>query len=349
MLRVFGSVTRTGFTAEFDLALPLEGVTAVLGASGAGKSTLLRCIAGLDATPIEVEVDGECWQGNGTFVPPHRRSVSMVFQDGRLFPHLTVRDNLAFPLVRAARAGTRLALGDVVDTLALAPLLDRRPATLSGGQRQRVALARALLAPARLWLLDEPLSSLDSDARREIAPYLADLCRARAIPTLYVTHALDEVHHLASRVLVLDHGRVIANQSIDDAGAIAPLDERGARGEVLRARAVHYLADVDLTELAIGSHRLYVAGRVADGATVRVLVAARDVGIALADVADISILNRLPAVVTALTEETSSSCLVVLDCDGQRLRARITQLSRKRLGLMVGMPVVALIKSVALA
>jgi molybdate transport system ATP-binding protein len=350
-LRVQGSFARrSGFTALFDLELPLTGVTAVLGASGAGKSTLLRCIAGLEYSPdLAIYLDDVCWQGQGTTLPGHQRPVSLVFQDGRLFPHLSVRDNLQFPLRLAAREGVQLSFDAVVDTLALAELLDRRPGTLSGGQRQRAALGRALLAPARLWLFDEPLSSLDGPARQEIAPYLARICRDHAVPILYVTHALDEVHHLASRVVVLSAGKIVANQTIDAAGALTPIESHERGGAVLRGRCVAYRPEFDLSELAVGSHHLYVTGHVTDGAQVSVLVAARDVSIALHDITDVSIQNRLPGRITGLADDGPGSCVVTLDCDGQPLAARITRLSRQQLGLAPGQRVVALIKSVALA
>lgn len=350
-LQITGELAREdGFMARFDLNVPLAGVTAVLGQSGSGKSTLLRCIAGLEHAPaMTVRLGDEQWQGEGNFLAAHLRPVSMVFQDGRLFPHLSVRANLVFAGRCATRPGVRLEFDTVVEILALQSLLDRNPATLSGGQRQRVALARALLAPARLWLFDEPLSSLDLAARREIAPYLARVCRELGVPVLYVTHALDEVHHLASRVIVLDGGRIVANQPIERAGSIAPIDDQAAGGAVLRARAVQYDARYDLTELALGTNRLHVTGKIETGAEVSVLIAARDVSIALDDVANISIQNRLPGVIVSMSDDGPASTLVKIDCDGQHLAARVTRLAVDKLTLAPGKRVVAFIKSIALA
>ncbi len=350
-LHIAGELARRdGFIARFDLDVPLAGVTAVLGQSGSGKSTLLRCIAGLEQAPsMTVQLGDEQWQGDGMFLAAHLRPVSMVFQDGRLFPHLSVRANLEFPNRRANRPGVRLDFDSVVEILALQTLLDRNPTTLSGGQRQRVALARALLAPARLWLLDEPMSSLDTTARREIAPYLARVCRELGVPVLYVTHALDEVHHLASRVIVLDGGRIVANQPIESAGSIAPIDDHGSGGTVLRGRAASYDARYDLTELELGANRLQVTGKIETGADVSVLIAARDVSIALDDVANMSIQNRLPGVIVAMNDDGSASCLVKIDCDGQHLAARVTRLAVDKLALAPGTRVVAFIKSIALA
>jgi len=350
-LVVRGLLARSsGFTARFEIDLELDGVTALLGPSGAGKSTLLRCIAGLEQTAaLHIALDGEVWQGAGGSVPAHRRPVSMVFQDDRLFPHLTVAGNLGFPLKRPARAGTRLDYEEVLDLLALAPLLDRFPSTLSGGQRQRVALGRALLAPARLWLFDEPLSALDPVTRREIAPYIAKVCRERAVPVLYVTHALDEVHHLASRVLVMENGQIVANQPIEALPAITPVDEQSRGGSVVECRFFAHHAAHDLSELRLGPHPLFVRGHVDPGGTIRLLIPARDVSIAVGPVSGLSVLNRLPGIIEDIEAEDAGSCLIRIRTGGQQILARITRYSNEELELVPGRTVTALVKSVALA
>ena len=350
-LQLTASLDRGAFRAHFDLALPLDGVTAIIGPSGSGKSTLLRLIAGLEPRArLRLRLGDEVWDDDAHHLPPHRRPVSLVFQDGRLFPHLDVAGNLRFPLRRGQRQGLRLAFDEVVDQLALGALLDRTPQTLSGGQRQRVALGRALLTPARLWLFDEPLTGLDQAAKREIAPYLAQVCRAHRLPILYVTHALEEVLDLASNVLVVEHGRIIANQRIEALGGNLPIDETTRGGSVLRCTVATYDERYDLTELALGSHTMYLRGRIAAPNTdVRVLVPARDVSLATGAVAGLSVLNRLPATIEALSDDDHGACVVTLACEGQRLLARITRFSRDQLNLAAGQEVVALIKTMALA
>ena len=340
-----------GFRADFDVTVPLEGVTAILGPSGSGKSTLLRMIAGLEPrAQIRLRLGDEVWDDAERHLAAHLRPVSLVFQDGRLFPHLSVAENLRFPLRRRHRSGFRLEFDEVVGQLELAALLDRSPQTLSGGQRQRVALGRALLTPARLWLFDEPLAALDDAAKREIAPYLEQICRAHRLPIFYVTHALEEVLDLASNVLIVERGRVVANQTIEALGGNLPIDETTRGGSVLRCRVAAYDEHYDLTELELGKHSMYLRGRVASPHTaVRVLVPARDVSLAIGPVAGLSVLNRLPATIESLTDDAHGACIATLTCEGQRLLARITRFSKDELKLRPGQGVVALIKTVALA
>jgi molybdate transport system ATP-binding protein len=198
---------------DLDVALSLDGgLTAVEGASGAGKTSLLNVIAGLirpDAGAVTVDGDVVTDVARGVWVPPHRRRIGYMFQDSRLFPHLTVRQNLAFGrwFSRASSASSSVAFDDVVALLALGGLLSRHPAKLSGGERRRVALGRALLSNPRLLLLDEPLGSLDAARRQEILPYLDRLLAELKLPMIYVTHEPAEVHGRAARTVVMTDGR----------------------------------------------------------------------------------------------------------------------------------------------
>jgi molybdate transport system ATP-binding protein len=189
------------------------GATGIFGPSGCGKSTLLALLAGLlrpqrgvlllDGTML-VDVERHI------FVPAWRRRVALVFQEGQLFPHMTVRGNLLYGHDRLAPGDRRLQLPQVVDLLELGRLLDRRPAQLSGGERQRVALGRALLCSPRLMLLDEPLASLDERLKQQILPFLKRVKDESGIPMLYVSHAPAEVEFIADRVLRMEQGRIVA-------------------------------------------------------------------------------------------------------------------------------------------
>ncbi len=349
-LSINGTVARnSGFAARFDLELPLDGVTAILGPSGAGKSTLLRAIAGFEPnSTLRVIVNGETWQSETSCRAAHQRSVSSVFQDSRLFTHLDVRGNLEYPLRQPQRDGFSMPFDEVIDRLALTELLEQRPATLSGGQRQRVALGRALLAPARLWLFDEPMSALDAPTRAELAPYLEQLCSEHRLPILYVSHALEEVLQIADRVVVMDAGQVTASSPIAEIGT-TPLGS-GLAASVLECTRSNYLDGYDLTELIVGDDRIYLRGNVpAETTPVRLLIHARDISIATGTVENLSLLNRLKARVVQLDDDGAGVCLVHLDCHGQPLLARITRLSAEHLDLEVGHEVTALIKTVALA
>jgi molybdate transport system ATP-binding protein len=206
---------RGSFALDAEFSIPASGVTALFGPSGSGKTTVLRAIAGLERLSGRVAIDGEVWQNERRFVPPHRRRAGMVFPGANLLPHLSVRDNLRF----ARKAGG----GDVEAAIAatgIAPLLDRRPGQLSAGEAQRVAIARALCAAPRLLLLDEPLSGLDDEARSRMLDVLAAVFDRSRLPAIYVSHARDEIDRLADRMLLIAAGRV-AGQADPLAGSTA--------------------------------------------------------------------------------------------------------------------------------
>ena len=190
--------------AAFDV--PASGVTALFGPSGSGKTTVLRCIAGLQHLEGRLSFRGEVWQDGARFTRPHLRPVGYVFQEPSLFAHLSVKGNLEFGLKRARQV--RIGLDEVIGFLGLQPLLGRSTLRLSGGERQRVAIGRALLSQPELLLMDEPLASLDAEAKSEILPYLERLPQLMAIPILYVSHDAAEVARLADRVLLMRAGQV---------------------------------------------------------------------------------------------------------------------------------------------
>jgi molybdate transport system ATP-binding protein len=194
---------------DVDLSLS-NGLTALLGPSGAGKTRTLDTIAGLfRAEHVRIAIDEDVLADTAakTWVAPHKRHVGYVFQDARLFPHLTVRQNLEYGRWFARRRSGHHSVGAVVELLGLAPLLTRHPARLSGGEARRVALGRTLLSAPRLLLLDEPLGSLEMSRRQEILPYLDALMAEYRIPIIYVTHDWDEVRGRADRIVHMDAGR----------------------------------------------------------------------------------------------------------------------------------------------
>ena len=342
-----GTLRRGDFALQLDLDLDVDGVVALVGASGSGKSTLLRLIGGFEPhAPVRVEVDGTRWQSaEQRPLPAHARAVATVFQEGRLFPHLTAAGNLAFAARCPERPGVRLGMEEVVRFLDLAPLLPRYPHQLSGGQRQRVALGRALLTPAKLWLLDEPMSALDAASRREIAPYLGRLCRRHAVPIIYVSHSLPEVLTLADTALLAADGHIKEMPSLAalaDASGGALGDDAGA---VVTCRFKRFDPHYRLSELAFGTASLFVPGEVGDAEDeVRLHIPARDVSLALGPVANLSILNRVAGTVDALWDH-GDAVLVRVACDGQHLLARVTRRSVDELGLAPGGAVQALVKS----
>jgi molybdate transport system ATP-binding protein len=344
------ALERRGFALRLSHDLALTGITALFGPSGAGKTTLLRVVAGLEEDVRgRVTFDGEAWQTDAARVPPHRRGIGYVFQDGRLFSHLNVEQNLRFALARSA--GRRaIDFAAAVEAFDLGALLPRRTPSLSGGEQQRVAIARALLTGPRLMLMDEPLSSLDVARKKEIVPHIEKLPELFGVPVLYVTHNVDEVARLANDVVLLADGRIAAQ------GTVAAIFERSDFGEmtggleagvVLRAQVTAY--DNGIATLQVGLQPLRVPmAPVQIGATRPIRIHARDVAIATVRPEKLSIRNVLSARILSIETGANLSVEVLLDVDGERLRARITRDALEELELAVEQPVFALVKSVAL-
>jgi len=333
----------------------LTGITALFGPSGAGKSSLLRAIAGLERRAAgRIGFDGELWQDSaaGIFVEPHRRGAGLVFQDARLFGHLSVKGNLRYAARRAPAGGAAMGEAAVIEALDLGPLLGRRPASLSGGERQRVALGRALLTRPRLMLMDEPLSGLDIRRKAAILPYIARLPEAFGVPVLYVTHAIDEVTRIADRMIALNAGRIAAAGPLAETFARLDIDAGGSRfeaGVILRARVTGQDPAYRLTRLeAEGQPLVMPAADVAMGSEVQLRVRARDVMLARARPEGISAQNVLAGQVSEIVSEAGTAFAEVFVAVGaQSLRARITRAAVDQLGLAGGAPVVAVLKAIS--
>ncbi|MEM6421993.1 MAG: molybdenum ABC transporter ATP-binding protein, partial [Pseudomonadota bacterium] len=267
-----------------------SGITALFGRSGAGKTTVVNAIAGL-LTPDKgrVSLDGRVLLDTAArvAVPAHRRRIGYVFQDARLFPHLSVRRNLLFGrwfAPRSERQDTPAELERILDLLGIAPLLERGVGQLSGGERQRVAIGRALLAKPRLLLLDEPLAALDTARKDEILPWIERLRDEAGLPIVYVSHSVAEVARLATTVIALDAGRVAragpAAEILSDPDSF-PLMGRQEAGAILEARMAQPDAGDGLSRLFVGGAELLVPQIVAaPGASIRLRIRARDVIIA---------------------------------------------------------------------
>ncbi len=190
-----------------------SGLIVLRGPSGAGKTSVLHVVAGLlrpDYGIVRLEGQALLDTSRGICVPPHQRRIGYMLQEPRLFPHLTVRQNLLYGHWFTPATRRRVPIDDAIDLLDLRPLLARRPARLSGGEKQRVALGRALLTSPRLLLLDEPLASVDAGRKQDILPYLDRLRADLTMPVVYVTHAEGEVTGRASLVIALEEGRVVS-------------------------------------------------------------------------------------------------------------------------------------------
>lgn len=329
------------------------GVTALFGRSGSGKTSLMRIIAGLVRPTHGKVVFGDevlLDTGSSTFVKPHRRRFGYVFQEARLFPHLSVRRNLTYGRWLSRAPLRRDEFDRVVDMLGVSPLLNRSPAALSGGEQQRVAIGRALLSAPRLLLMDEPLAALDDERKAEILPYLERLRDEAGMPIIYVSHSVAEVTRLADRVVLMQEGRVAAvgdpNQVFGNqvSSTLAPRDA----GSVLTGIVEGFDAAMDLATVRLQARSLLLpeAG-LAVGQVVRLHIPERDVMIATIEPAGLSALNILPGKITSIVGD-KGTVGVTIDCGGDEMSARITSFSAERLRLSVGQAVFAVIKSVAL-
>jgi molybdate transport system ATP-binding protein len=354
MLAVTVAKRRDSFTLNARFEFPTPGVVALFGRSGSGKSTLVNVIAGLlEADSGRVALDDEVLLDTHAQVdlPPELRRIGYVFQDARLFPHLRVAANLRYA-ERRATGVPYITLEAVTRLLDLGSLMDRRTHQLSGGERQRVAIGRALLSQPRLLLLDEPLAALDNARREEVLPYLETLRDQLAIPMVYVTHNFNEVLRLATYIVLLEAGSVIAQGEIGEMSldphlrSIIGPDEVGAiiDGVVLGVDPISHLTRV---RIGHGEINVPTTGPTA-GTALRVQLLARDIIVSTQTPEHLSVRNSLAGVVTHIHDDDTDSDLVTIDIGATPIAARITKAATRALALRPGMPVWALVKSVSL-
>lgn len=338
--------------AGFRSAAP---VTALFGRSGAGKSTIVKAVGGL-LTPQSGRIAlGEVVvfdSAAGIDVPVRHRRVGHVFQDARLFPHMTVAANLGYGGRFADHKPSAETWDEVVKLLDIAPLLDRYPAGLSGGEIQRVAIGRALLMSPQALIMDEPLASLDNRRKAEILPYLDRLTASSDVPILYVSHALDEVMRLANTLVLVEAGSVLASGPVEEVMARADLaDATGGEnaGAVLTATIARHDDSYQLTYIDVAGQEITVPRvEAAPGHGMRLLIRAGDVVLATSRPGGLSTRNILNGYIQAIEVGTGAYADVAVDIGGANLRARITRQAMDELGLKIGKPVFALIKSVAI-
>ena len=354
MLTVRVRKRRDEFVLDATLDVPTPGVVALFGRSGCGKTTLVNVIAGLlDADEARIELDGTVLDDTrgSIHVPAERRRVGYVFQDARLFPHLDVLGNLRYGERRAQGVQQRIGFDQVVQLLGLSHLLSRRVHTLSGGERQRVALGRALLSQPRLLLLDEPLASLDVQRREEVLPYLERLRDELALPIVYVSHQFEEVLRLATHVVLLEHGRVVAQGDLEEVSLhpqLRAIVGPDALGAVVSGDVEGVQDHTGLVALRVGNNLLSVSHPdVRPGVRLRVQLLARDIILATSPPQGLSVRNVLHGTIAAIEPDGESTDLVRIDVGGSFILSRITHPATLELRLRTGMAIWALVKAVS--
>lgn len=334
-----------------DVAFDAEpGVTALFGPSGSGKTSIANMIAGI-LQPMDGRVtlqDQVLFDARARVcLPPQKRRIGYVFQDGRLFPHMTVAGNIRFAMRFAERPGDP---AEVVDLLGLNGLLQRRPGMLSGGEKQRVALARALMGDPRILVMDEPLAALDEPRKEEILPYLERLRDQTGIPILYVSHSVAEVARLADDMVILQDGKVVRQGPTEDVlsdPAAMPFVGVREAGSILRARVLDHGPD-GLSRLAISGGELALPGVTADvDSDIRIRVLAQDILISLQRPEGLSSRNILPVEVEHLHMGDGPGAAIALRAGTDRLLARITAQAAREMQLAPGLCCFAILKATA--
>lgn len=337
-----------GFTLDLAFDAP-PGLTALFGPSGSGKTTLVNAVAGLIRPDRgRIVVDGRVLLDTekGIFLPPHRRRLGYIFQEGRLFPHLSVRQNLLYGRWFAPRARRGESLSRVVEMLGIAPLLDRRPQALSGGEKQRVAIGRALLAGPELLLADEPLAALDDARKAEILPYFRLLRDELQVPILYVSHSVTEVAQLATTVVALEGGRLAAI-GVPDQVLCTFTDNADKEFSILNALVVAQHDD-GLSELSAAGGTLWLAHMTKPpGGKIRVAIAAEDVMLSRERPTNLSALNILSGQISDIQSQNGTNARIVLAVGTERLVADIPRRAALEMGLAIGQSCHAVIRAVA--
>jgi molybdate transport system ATP-binding protein len=287
------------------------------------------------------------------FVPAYRRRVGLVFQDAQLFPHLTVRQNLLFGRWFAPKTARTVAFAPVVETLGIEHLLERKPGRLSAGEKQRVAMGRALLASPEILLMDEPLASLDTERKLEILPLIESLRDDLHVPIVYVSHAIEEVARLASRVVVLENGHVVAAGSVEDVfgpGLRGTGLSRFAQSSVVTGHLALVDATYGLTEISHPAGTIWLTGRAGPaGREARVVIKSTDITLSKTPAENLSVRTTLAGTIAGIEPDDGPLAGVTVDLDGHgHLYALATRKAIDELKLRPGDRVFALVKTVAL-
>ena len=349
---------RADYIVEAEFTVPDKGVLGIFGHSGSGKTTLLRCLAGLEKGVLgHIEINGEVWLDESKNISSQQRNIAYVFQEGRLFPHLTVAKNLQYGADRCpgrnkvpvAENNNGVDRDHLLALLNLSHLLSRYPHQLSGGEKQRVAIGRALLKKPQMLLLDEPLASLDEKHKQEILPYLESLHDDLNIPILYVSHDLDEMLRLCDYMLVMEQGQLIFNGNIHDAliSPGSPLATIENAAVILEGTVSKLEKEFDIsTVYTVNGNQFQVPGLLAIGKYVRLVIFASDVSMAKNKARDSSILNIIEGRVSGVLDKKQGRVLLQVNCNQDILLSLISLKSFQLLQLTINKKIYIQVKAV---
>jgi len=343
---------------KFNYKLLLESsITGIYGASGAGKTTLLNIIAGIEqpdsgfmAINDKLVVDIKSKYN----IPCNKRGVAYIFQEGRLFPHLTVKENLLFSNKYLDKSKIEIKLNDVLDLLKIKPLINKKPMELSGGEKQRVAIGRALLSQPKLLLLDEPFSNLDRSLRKQIISYLLKINTTYKIPMLIVSHIIGDILRLTNSLAIIDNGRVVAQGDFFNimANSLVP--------EIIKPHRYLNVIDTTYTEKSTDNCLYTLVCKKCNeisfntenkkinsleiGTNIRLAIRPDEIALSKNKLNGVSIQNQIKGRVNEIFENENSTFCVV-KCNGIELVSEITKNSLLNLNITVGAEVWCLIKS----
>ena len=341
------------FSLDLQLDLPATGITVISGVSGSGKTLFLRCMAGLESVQRGFcRVNDTLWLDTeqNYQLATHKRPLAYVFQEARLFPHLSVLENINYGRKRSL-AAQALPVDKIIQLLQIRHLLDRQPAKLSGGEKQRVAIARALAVNPQVLLMDEPLSALDQAHKQEILPYLRALATELRLPILYVTHSPQEVTQLADYLVLMEAGQVLAS---GDLQAVLtrldlPLAQSQRASSVLQAEVVAFDEAFQLLTVQFSGGRLHLPHvGLAVASQIRLRIYARDISLSLSPTGSMTVLNHLPAQIKGLVHNAMGSSTLRLQVGEDYLLAHLTRKAVNLLDLQVGQHVYLDIKTAAI-
>lgn len=346
------------FQLDVDFKLPEKGITVLFGPSGSGKTSLLNLLSGLGESEqslshalshAKFSLNETIYDDSeqGLFIPPWKRNIAYVFQDNRLFPHMTIEQNILFGF---KRRNSSLEPETIIQKFKIEDFMQRYPAQLSGGQKQRVAMVRALLSGPELLILDEPLAALDYQSRQELLPFIECIHKELTIPVIYVSHDIKEVLRLADHIVVMQGGKVIDQGELAALCIDQPLLTQSEGASFILQGIVHKIIGEDkLVEVQCENTNLLITGQNMQlGKQVRILIHARDVSLCLSPPENTSILNCVPIVIEALREDTNGKLQVISKIGQQRIVAMISHRSARQLEIAEDREMYAQFKATAM-